>query len=73
VTARTALPWAALALGLLACGRVPEAQLRDEQARSRRYRDAYESALQENGQLKDQLKKAKAAPACPAEPPKPAQ
>jgi len=47
---------AALALlALAACARVPEASLRDEQARSRRYRDAYETALAENAGLKKRL------------------
>ena len=35
------------ALLLAACGRVPEQALRDEQARARRYRDAYETTAAE--------------------------
>jgi hypothetical protein len=52
------LPAALGAVALLACGRVPEQQLRDEQARSRRYRDAYEGALQESASLKKRLAEA---------------
>ena len=39
--------FSALALSELGCGRVPEQALRDEQARTRRYRDAYETLQQE--------------------------
>ena len=35
------------ALAGAGCGRVPEQALRDEQARSRRYRDAYETLQEE--------------------------
>jgi hypothetical protein len=44
-----------MALGLAACGRVPEQALRDEQARSRRYRDAYETAAAELAAAKARL------------------
>ena len=37
----------ALGLAEVGCGRVPEQALRDEQARSRRYRDAYETLQEE--------------------------
>ena len=37
----------AAALLLLACGRVPEQALRDEQTRTRQYRDAYETTAAE--------------------------
>ena len=47
------LALASLLLG--ACGRVPEQALRDEQARSRRYRDAYETQAAEVQALKDRL------------------
>jgi hypothetical protein len=49
--------FAALGLVLLlaACGRVPEQALRDEQARSRRYRDAYETQAVELAALKARL------------------
>jgi hypothetical protein len=63
---------AALLAALLACGRVPETALRDEQSRSRRYRDAYETQLGENGELRKRLTAAEQrARACPAgaEPP----
>ena len=40
------------ALLLSACGRVPEQALKDEQARARRYRDAYETLQEENAALK---------------------
>ncbi len=39
--------FAALAFAELGCGRVPEQALRDEQARTRRYRDAYETLQEE--------------------------
>ena len=39
--------FAALGLAEHGCGRVPEQALRDEQARSRRYRDAYETLQEE--------------------------
>lgn len=66
MTARAAAVALAAAM-LSACGHGAEA-LRDEQARTRRYRDAYESLQTENDQLKERLKKAEeAAAAC--EPP----
>ena len=37
----------ALGLAEVGCSRVPEQALRDEQARSRRYRDAYETLQEE--------------------------
>ena len=43
------------ALALCACSRVPEQALRDEQSRSRRYRDAYETQATEVQALKDRL------------------
>ena len=52
---RTLAVLACLAAAVLACGRVPEQSLRDEQARSRRYRDAYESELQRNQELRKRL------------------
>lgn len=68
VAASTASPWrgglrrAALTLSLLAfaavdlgCSRVPEQALRDEQARSRRYRDAYETLQEEVTDLRARL------------------
>lgn len=45
----------ALVLALGACSRVPEAALRDEQARSRRYRDAYESQAAELVALREKV------------------
>jgi hypothetical protein len=39
--------YSALALLVIGCGRVPEQALRDEQARARRYRDAYETTAAE--------------------------
>ena len=71
---RTALAIAAAALAVCssACGRVPEASLRDEQARSRKYRDAYETMSQENDALKKRLSHAeKRAQAACANPPPP--
>ena len=59
-------------LGQLGCGRVPESALRDEQARSRRYRDAYETQAGEVQELRKRLATAeKHAAACtgPAAPP----
>jgi len=44
-----------VSLALAGCGRVPEQALRDEQARSRKYRDAYETGLQETEWLKKRL------------------
>jgi hypothetical protein len=41
------LLFAALAVCGAGCGKVPEQALRDEQARSRRYRDAYETLQEE--------------------------
>ena len=57
--------WGALcalvcALSGLACDRVPEQVLRDEQARARQYRDAFESEHDENVQLRARLEKASA-------------
>lgn len=46
---------AALALLGAACARVPEQALRDEQAKSRAYRDAYETQAAELQALKDKL------------------
>lgn len=43
------------ALLLTACGRVPEQALRDEQARARRYRDAYETTAAELAAAKARL------------------
>ena len=43
------------ALLLAACGKVPEQALRDEQARARRYRDAYESTAAELAAAKARL------------------
>ena len=43
----TALLFVALGVAEAGCGRVPEQALRDEQARSRRYRDAYETLQEE--------------------------
>ena len=57
------------ALALTACSRVPEQQLRDEQARSRRYRDAYEAALAEKQDLLQKLTAAQLrAAACQGSP-----
>jgi len=39
----------------LACSRVPEQALRDEQARARRYRDAYETTAAELAATKARL------------------
>lgn len=39
----------------IACGRVPEQALRDEQARTRQYRDAYETTAAELGATKARL------------------
>ena len=52
--------WCALACVLsgLACDRVPEQVLRDEQSRARHYRDAFESEHDENVQLRARLAKA---------------
>ena len=44
-----------LILLIAACGRVPEQALRDEQARTRRYRDAYETQAAELASLKSRL------------------
>ena len=52
------------ALGLTSCG-VPEQALRDEQSRSRKFRDAYESEHEENAALKARLQQQEKA-ACPA-------
>lgn len=46
---------AALALALAACGGVSEQALRDEQARARRYRDAYETQGEELKALRERL------------------
>jgi len=53
VTVRRCLFVAALLLA--ACGRVPEQALRDEQARARRYRDAYETTAAELAAAKARL------------------
>lgn len=46
----------ALAAAVLAgCGRVPEQALRDEQVRTRRYRDAYETTAAELAAAKARL------------------
>ena len=59
-----------IALVLAGCGRVPEQALRDEQARSRKYRDAYETGLQENEWLKKRLAETEQrAAACAAKTP----
>jgi hypothetical protein len=42
-------------LFLVACGRVPEQALRDEQTRARRYRDAYETTAAELAAAKARL------------------
>ena len=47
-----------------ACGRVPEQALRDEQARSRHYRDAYETTAAELAAAKARL--AELEKSCPA-------
>jgi hypothetical protein len=52
---------------LAACSRVPEQALRDEQARSRQYRDAYESLSAEVASLKSRL--ADLERRCPAKQP----
>jgi hypothetical protein len=44
---RLAAGSALVAILAAGCGRVPEQALRDEQARTRRYRDAYETAAAE--------------------------
>ena len=51
----SALPLLALVALSAACSRVPEQALKDEQARARRYRDAYETLQQENAALKTRL------------------
>ncbi len=62
-----ALAWTALGAAFLACGRVPEAQLRDEQSRARHYRDAYETELGENQSLRKRLATAERRPqTCPS-------
>lgn len=48
------------ALSGFACDRVPEQVLRDEQARARQYRDAFETEHDENVQLRARLEKANA-------------
>jgi hypothetical protein len=55
----------ALALCEAGCSRVPEQALRDEQARSRRYRDAYETLQEEVTALRAQV----AGKGCAAAPP----
>jgi hypothetical protein len=64
-----ALATCALAALLFGCGRVSEAQLRDEQSRARRYRDAYESTLAENQQLRKKIEQGTPCAGAPAEPP----
>jgi hypothetical protein len=56
--------WAAL--GAVACDRVPEQALRDEQNRAREYRDAYEAEHDENVALKAKLDAAEQTKACAA-------
>jgi hypothetical protein len=56
VTARVLRPAAcALLAAAFACGRVPEQALRDEQARTRQYRDAYETTAAELAATKARL------------------
>ena len=55
---------AILASESLGCSRVPEQALRDEQARSRTYRDAYETQAAEISALKEKL--AAEGKRCPA-------
>ena len=55
---RVALCALVCALSGLACDRIPEQVLRDEQARARQYRDAFESEHDENVQLRARLEKA---------------
>ena len=50
--------FAAFALAEAGCGRVPEQALRDEQARSRRYRDAYETLQEEVAALRGRVAEA---------------
>lgn len=65
IRSRGSIPrYALLAVVLAACGRVPEQALRDEQARSRRYRDAYETAATELAAAKARL--AEIEKRCPA-------
>ena len=54
----------ALLAAVCACGRVPEQALRDEQARSRHYRDAYETTAAELAAAKARL--AEMEKSCPA-------
>lgn len=54
----------ALVSPLSACGRVPEQALKDEQARARRYRDAYETLQEENVALKARLVAQEKSGAC---------
>jgi len=56
--------WAAL--GAVACDRVPEQALRDEQNRSRKYRGAYEAEHDENVALKAKLDAAEKTKDCAA-------
>ncbi len=49
------MKYALLALALSGCSRVPEQSLRDEQARGRRYRDAYETQALELQVLKEKV------------------
>jgi hypothetical protein len=56
--------WAALAA--VACDRVPEQALRDEQNRSRKYRGAYEAEHDENVALKAKLDAAEKTKDCAA-------
>lgn len=64
IGARRLLRGLALLAALCACGRVPEQALRDEQARSRHYRDAYETTAAELAAAKARL--AELEKSCPA-------
>lgn len=44
-----------LLFAVIACGRVPEQALKDEQARTRQYRDAYETTAAELAAAKARL------------------
>lgn len=56
----------ALGFAEAGCGRVPEQALRDEQARSRRYRDAYETLQEELTAARARLAEQKGCAAQPA-------
>jgi hypothetical protein len=55
-------------LALDGCSRVPEQALRDEQGRSRRYRDAYESLQDETTALRARLAELEKQGRCSAAP-----